>query len=153
MQKSARNALTGIVLLSLCVCLVLIFGGIFRLKNSEDTRNEALSRLSAVIEERDTLEAQLAELREQQPADSAESAALLADLEQKPELIPIGAELGGTMRYYPDTFSLFGDHYAYIYAEDGHNAVEMMLEYRKTDDGAIAWALCAYNAGSGWQAA
>lgn len=153
MQKSARNTLIGIVLLLLCVCLVLISAGAFRLKNSKDARNEALNQLSAALEENDILQAQLAELREKQPADSAESAALLADLEQKPELIPIEAELGGTMRYYPDTFSLFGDRYAYIYAEDGHNAVEMMLEYRKTDDGAIAWALCAYNAGSGWQTA
>ena len=153
MQKSVRNTLIGTILLLLSVCFVLIFAGIFRLKNSEDARNAALNQLSDAVEERDTLKAQLAELREKQPADFAESAALLADLEQKPELIPIEAELGGTMRYYPDTFSLFGDRYAYIYAEDGHNAVEMMLEYVKTDDGAVAWTLCAYNAGGGWQAA
>lgn len=153
MQKSMRNILIGTALLLLSVCLVLIFVGAFRLKNSEDARREALSQLSVAIEERDTLQAQLDKLQEQQPADSAESAALLADLAQKPELIPIEAELGGTMRYYPDTFSLFGDRYAYIYAEDGHNAVEMMLEYEKTDDGAVAWTLRAYNAGGGWQTA
>lgn len=135
------------------VCFVALGVVSFRLKSSKKDCAAAVRQMQAAMQERDRLQEENSLLAEkQQETDPNEVSKLYHDLEQNPQLIPISAELGGTMRYYEDTFALFGGRYAYVYAEDGHNAVEMLLQYEKYADGAVAWTLCAYDAGGGWQA-
>lgn len=119
-----------------------------QLSRSNARTAQAAEQLQVVTQERDLLEE--AGDSQTQPNDE-KRADLFAQLQQNPQLIPISAELGGTMRYYEETFALFGQQNAYVYAEDGHNAVEMLLRYQIESDEAVTWTLFAYNAGNGWQ--
>lgn len=154
MQKPAkildmlRRAVPLLFLVSLAALCVVSF----RWKSAEHERSKAVQDMQAAVQERDLLQEENRTLLSQQEnMDEQEALNLFRDLEKNPQLIPISAELGGTMRYYQDTFALFGERYAYVYAEDGHNAVVMLLQYEKNSDGAVAWTLCAYDAGGGWQ--
>ncbi len=154
MQKPAKilDMLKRAVPLLLLVSLAALCVVSFRWKAAEHERAQAIQDMQAAVQERDLLqEENRTLLNQQENTDEQEASNLFHDLEKNPQLIPISAELGGTMRYYQDTFALFGERYAYAYAEDGHNAVEMLLQYEKYSDGAVAWTLCAYNAGGGWQ--
>ena len=99
-------------------------------------------KVAALTAENDALRRQL---EEADPAKAEKLESLLA----RTDLIPVEAALGGTMRYFPGEAKLLGTDLAYAYAEDGHNAVEMLL--RCTGGPAYDWTLIAYDAGGGWQ--
>ena len=98
-------------------------------------------------------QAHISQLEEKVAALTAENDALRRQVQEsllaRTDLIPVEAALGGTMRYFPGEAKLLGTDLAYAYAEDGHNAVEMLL--RCTGGPAYDWALIAYDAGGGWQ--
>lgn len=79
---------------------------------------------------------------------------LLADsLAQHPELIPIEAKLGGTMRFYPQLTKKLNEGYVYAYGEDGHVAVDMLFHYQGQPEESLEWTLVAYDDGGGWRMA
>jgi hypothetical protein len=65
---------------------------------------------------------------------------LRADLQARPELIPLPGRLGGRMGFYsPDDIVLLNDRWVYAYFEDGHTAGSMLLEFDVREGGGIAW--------------
>ncbi|MGI5966351.1 hypothetical protein [Anaerotruncus rubiinfantis] len=113
-------------------------------------------KVAALTAENDALRRQVQELAaaaEEPPSQLEEAdpakAEKLESLLARTDLIPVEAALGGTMRYFPGEAKLLGTDLAYAYAEDGHNAVEMLL--RCTGGPAYDWTLIAYDAGGGWQ--
>lgn len=68
---------------------------------------------------------------------------VLEDLARHPELIPIQATAGGTMRFYPSQSILLPPGWVYAYFEDGHTAGHGLFEYREGTGGRIDWKLIA----------
>lgn len=135
--------------LVLLIASLTVNGVLFIQLNRSNARfAQAAEQLQVVTQERDLLDLQGG--FESQPS-VLKRADLFQQLQQNPQLIPISADLGGTMRYYEETFALLGQQNAYVYAEDGHNAVEMWLKYQIESDQTVTWTLFAYNAGNGWR--
>lgn len=59
------------------------------------------------------------------------------DLDNKAELIPYPAVLGGTMRFYE--INLLGEKWVMASFEDGHIAGKMLLEFEIATDRIINW--------------
>ena len=139
-----------VVKLVLLVMLIGMLSGC-----AQDTNKQQTDRIAKLEQQVAALESENASLKAQNLATATEEEkeALREDLISRTDLIPVEAVLGGTMRYYPDEIVLFGENYAYAYAEDGHVSVEMIFSYIQTDDGAVDWQLELYNTGNGWEAA
>ena len=65
--------------------------------------------------------------------------AIRADLEQRTDLIPFEAALGGT-NYFSGIHILSGQ-YVYATAGDDHHYENLLLQYYKTPEGSLQWAL------------
>lgn len=62
------------------------------------------------------------------------------DLIAKPEIIPYGAVLGGTMGFYDvDHIRILNDKWLYAPFEDGHIGGAMILHFEIEDDKSINW--------------
>lgn len=61
------------------------------------------------------------------------------DLMNKPQLIPYGGVLGGTMRFWKVT--LLGNKWAIAYFEDGHIAGRGLYKYSINKDRSIKWTI------------
>jgi hypothetical protein len=62
-----------------------------------------------------------------------------ADLIKNRQLIPAAGSLGGTMQFYKEQIHLLNRQWVMAYFEDGHNAGEMLLEYKIGERGNISW--------------
>ncbi|MEM1484641.1 hypothetical protein V6615_07130 [Oscillospiraceae bacterium PP1C4] len=119
---------------------------------------EELKQENTVLSEKNAdLQKQVDDLQAARKAPSgqvtdAQKQAVLDDLPSHTDLIPIKAELGGTLRYFPEQSKVLTPNIVYAYAEDGHVSVEMLLEYVVNHDHSITWSLAAYDIGNGWVA-
>lgn len=136
--------------------LLLLFPACAAQSEQQLRLEQCQSELEQLKNERDTLEVSMAELREQlselragQP--TPEEQKILDDLTRHTELIPLEPTLGGTFRFYPGLSKLLNGKYAYAYAEDGHMAAELILQYTINGDGTISWKLALYDIGDGWK--
>lgn len=98
------------------------------------------------------LEQELDLMRSQEGQASEKEQLLLSDLPNQTALIPLDPQLGGTLRFYTDQAKLLGEKYLYTYAEDGHVAAEMILQYQIEGE-QITWSLALYDIGNGWKIA
>lgn len=144
------------VCFALMMAMLLSFAGCSRqsLKQVEQLEQ----RITALETENAALKGELELLREDADASSsmqqetdARRQLVLDDLPNQTALIPIPAELGGTFRFYTDLSRVLNEKYVYAYAEDGHNAVDMLLQYSVNPDDTILWSLIAYDIGGGWK--
>ncbi len=65
--------------------------------------------------------------------------AIRADLERRTDLIPFEAALGGTN--YFSGIHILSDQYVYATAGDDHHYENLLLQYYKTPEGSLQWAL------------
>ncbi|MCF7805542.1 MAG: hypothetical protein K9N46_14090 [Candidatus Marinimicrobia bacterium] len=79
----------------------------------------------------------LRQLREKGLVNPVE--ALKTDLMNSAELIPEEGVLGGTMHFYPDQIYVLSSKWVLAYYDDGHTAGELLLEYKVSPTGEIAW--------------
>jgi hypothetical protein len=64
-----------------------------------------------------------------------------SDLQQRTELIPYDAVLGGTMHY--DKIHILSPQWVFAAFDDGHIAGDMLLEYTVADGPVISWRVIA----------
>lgn len=97
----------------------------------EAAHRQARSAPATLLEpvERRALQRQGLERPEQQ---------LLADLAERPELIPHAGVLGGSMHFVPEESRVLNRRWVWAVFEDGHVRGSMLLEYA-LEDGRIDW--------------
>lgn len=70
---------------------------------------------------------------------------LKTDLSRNSKLIPVEGSLGGTMQFYKEKINVLNRQWVMAYFEDGHNAGEMLLEFKIGNNGIIAWKVLSTN--------
>lgn len=79
-------------------------------------------------------------------ADSAQQRrerVVLDDLAHHPELIPLKAVSGGTMRFVPSECRVLEPNWVYGYYEDGHIAGVGLFQFHRQPGGVLTWTRIA----------
>lgn len=127
--------------------------------DKEDTRGAFIAETSRLQSQVDSLSAQLDSVTQaRQPSGNKPGLpteddinylkrkgltdpleAIKTDLAKNNRLIPVAGSVGGTMQFYKERIHILNRKWVLAYFEDGHNAGEMLLEYKVADNGSISW--------------
>lgn len=149
--------------------LVILLGGLYFFVHQENRVLE--EELSEVTEQKNRLEARVSELQQELEQTEEEHDApvstfrplsdyelrrfeqkgisdpvsfLRDELQDRPDLIPAEAVLGGTMHFYDrEAIHIISDRWVFAEYEDGHVMGQVLLSYHIDEDRTVNWEVIA----------